>query len=47
MAIKRKSVGKKQLGRPRFRWDVNIEIYVKGSSWKNADWNHMAQFRGQ
>jgi hypothetical protein len=31
-----KPEGKKQLGRPRHRWEDNIEIYLKGIGWKGC-----------
>jgi hypothetical protein len=38
--------GKRPLGRPRRRWNDNLEG-VKEIGWKGVDWIHLAQGRGQ
>jgi hypothetical protein len=30
--------GKRQLGRPRCRWEDNIKTYVKEIRWEGVDW---------
>jgi hypothetical protein len=30
------------LGRPRHRWENNIENYLKENVWKNLDWINLA-----
>jgi hypothetical protein len=42
-----KSEGKTLLGRPRCRWENNIEMYLKEIGWKGVDWMHLAQNRDQ
>jgi hypothetical protein len=41
----RKPVGKRLLGRPRHRWEVNIKMDLREIRWEDADWMHLAQDR--
>jgi hypothetical protein len=41
----RNPVRKRQLGRPRRRWDDNIKIGLWKLGWKDVDWNHVVQNR--
>jgi len=31
------------LGRPRRRWEDNIEVNLKEKTWERVDWIHVAQ----
>jgi hypothetical protein len=42
-----KPEGKRQLGRPRRRWENNFRIYLREIGLKCVDWIHLAQDRGQ
>jgi len=35
----------KPLGRPRRRWEENIEVNLKEKAWERVDWIHVAQDR--
>jgi hypothetical protein len=37
--------GKRQIGRPRRRWEDNIEIDVKEVGWRGMDWIDLAEDR--
>ena len=37
--------GKRQLGRPRHRWEDNIKTDRKVIGWKVVDWIYLAQGR--
>jgi hypothetical protein len=39
--------GKRQLGRPRSRWDDNIKIGPREIGWVRMDWINLAQYRDQ
>jgi hypothetical protein len=39
--------GKKPLGRPRRRWEVNIKMDLREVVWGNMDWVGLAQHRDQ
>jgi hypothetical protein len=39
--------GKRPLGRPRHRWEDNIEMDLKGIEWGGMDWIDLAQDREQ
>jgi hypothetical protein len=39
--------GKRQLGRPRRRWEVNIRMDLREKGWDCVDWIHLAQDRDQ
>ena len=41
-----KSEGKRPLGRPRLRWENNIEMDLQKVGWKEMDWMDLAQNRG-
>jgi hypothetical protein len=43
----RKPEGKRQLGRPRRRWVVNIIMDHGEVGWKNVDWINLAQDRNR
>jgi hypothetical protein len=40
-----KPKGKRQLGRPRRRWEVNIEMNLQEVWYRGMDWIEMAQDR--
>jgi hypothetical protein len=40
-----KPEGKRQLGRPRRRWDVNIKMYLQEVGCGGMDWMELAQDR--
>jgi hypothetical protein len=42
-----KPEGKRQLRRPRHRWENNIKIDFEGTEWVIMDWIHLAQDRDQ
>jgi hypothetical protein len=37
--------GKRQLGKPRHRWENNIRINLKEIRWKGVDWIDLVQYR--
>jgi hypothetical protein len=39
--------GKRPLGRPRYRWVVNIKIDLREIGWDGVDWIELAQERDQ
>jgi hypothetical protein len=39
--------GKRQLGRPRRRWEDNIEMDLRERGWDSSDWIDLAQDRDQ
>jgi len=41
-----KPEGKRPLGRPRLRWEVNIKVGYSGSDMRGRDWISLAQDRG-
>jgi hypothetical protein len=42
-----KSEGKRQLGRPKRRWEYNIRMDLREIRWERVDLIHMAQDRDQ
>jgi hypothetical protein len=34
----KKPGGKRQLGRPRFKWEYNINVDLKDMGWEGVDW---------
>jgi hypothetical protein len=42
-----KPEGKRPLGRPRHRWNENIEIYIRETVYVGMGWIHIAQDRDQ
>jgi hypothetical protein len=42
-----KPEGKRQLGRPRRRWENNVKMDLRGIGWGGADWIVLAQDRDQ
>jgi hypothetical protein len=42
-----KPEGKRPLGRPRHRWEENIEMDLRDVGWQVTDWIHLAQDRDQ
>jgi hypothetical protein len=42
-----KPEGKRQLGRPRRRWDNNIKMELREIGWGGMDWIDLAQDRDQ
>jgi hypothetical protein len=42
-----KPEGERQLGRPRRRWEDNIEMDLREIWWEGVDWIHLAQGRDQ
>jgi len=43
----RKPEGKGPLGRPRLRWEVNIEMELKETGYEDVDWIHLGEDRDQ
>jgi hypothetical protein len=43
----RKPEGKRQLGRPRRRWEGNIRMDLTEMAWEGVDWIRLAQNRNQ
>jgi len=43
----RKPKGKRTLGRPRHKWEHNIQIDLRKTGWEVMDWTHLAQVREQ
>jgi len=37
-----KPEGKKQLGRPRLRWEKMLKVYLQGVEWEGTDWIDLA-----
>jgi hypothetical protein len=37
--------GRRQLGRPRRRWEDNIRMYLREIGFGDVDWIHLAQNR--
>jgi hypothetical protein len=37
-----KQEGKRQLGRPRYRWEDNIQMDLHEVGWGGMDWSHLA-----
>jgi hypothetical protein len=33
--------------KPRYKWEDNIKMYVRGIGWGSIDWIHVAQDRDQ
>jgi hypothetical protein len=42
-----KPEGKRPFGRTWRRWEDNIRMDLREIGWEDADWNHLAQDRGQ
>jgi len=42
-----KPEGKRPLGRPRCRWEVNIGIDLREIGWEGLDCIHLPQYRNQ
>ena len=40
-----KNEGKRQLGRPRRRWEDNIKMYIQEVRYRGMDWIDLAQDR--
>jgi hypothetical protein len=40
-------VGKRPLGRPRYRWEDNIKMDLREIGWGDMDWIHLVQDRDQ
>jgi hypothetical protein len=40
-----KPEGKRPLGRPRRRWEVNIKMHLQRVGWEGMDWIDVAQDR--
>jgi hypothetical protein len=38
--------GKRQLGRPRRRWEDNIRMDLRAMWWEGVNWIHLAEDRG-
>jgi hypothetical protein len=43
----RKYEGKRQLGRPRHRWEDNIRMDLREIGWEGVDWMHLAHDKDQ
>jgi hypothetical protein len=41
--VVRKPEGKRQLGKPKRRWDDDIGVDLKEISWEGVDWMHVAK----
>jgi len=35
--------GKRPLGTPKHRWDINVKMHCKEMGWKDVDWINFAQ----
>jgi hypothetical protein len=44
-ALVRKPEGRRQLGRPRRRWEDNIKMDLREVGWGGMDWINLAQDR--
>jgi hypothetical protein len=42
-----KREGKRPLGRPRYRWEYNIQMDLREMGWGGMDWIDLAQDRDQ
>jgi hypothetical protein len=42
-----KPEGKRPLGRPRLRWEVNITMDLREIGWGGMDWIHLAEDRDE
>jgi hypothetical protein len=42
----RKSEGRRLLGRPRHKWEVNIRVDIRNIVYEGVDWFHLAQDEG-
>jgi hypothetical protein len=42
-----KPEGKRPFGRPRRSWDDNITTDLRGTTWEDVEWRHVAQDRDQ
>jgi hypothetical protein len=42
-----KPEGKRQLGRPKCRWEDNIRMYLRAVGWEVVGWMRLAQDRVQ
>jgi hypothetical protein len=42
-----KHEGKRQLRRPRHRWEDNIRTYLSETGWENVGWIHLVLDRDQ
>jgi len=40
-----KPEGKRQLGKPRHRWENNIRMDLEEIRWKGVDWIDLVQYR--
>jgi hypothetical protein len=40
-----RSEGKRLLGRPRCRWQDNVNMYIQEAGWGDMDWTDLAQDR--
>jgi hypothetical protein len=40
-------VGRRPLGRPRHRWEVNIKMGCREIGWRGMDWIDLAEDRDQ
>jgi len=43
----RRPEGKRQLGRPRHRWEDNIRMGLGEIGWEIVDWTYLSQTRDQ
>ena len=39
--------GRKQLGRPRRRWEVNTKVNLREEGWRGIDWIDLAHDRNR
>jgi hypothetical protein len=46
MVLVGKSEGKRPLGRPRRRWEVNIKMDLREIGWIGMYWLNLAQYKG-
>jgi hypothetical protein len=42
-----KHEGKRPLGRPQYRWEDNVRMYLKEIRWECVNWMYLAQDRDQ
>jgi hypothetical protein len=46
-SLVKKSEVKRKLGRPRYKWEDNIKMYLREIGWSGMDWIDLAQDRDQ
>jgi hypothetical protein len=44
---KKRNAYKVVVGKPRYRWEDNIKMDIRGIGWGSMDWIHLAEDRNQ